>query len=793
MNWTGGRLQQSRRPKGGVSAQQKTYFAKARAKLYNGDRSRPPIDLSLFGSVVTDQKHTRLASIPASESEDASKYCSAKQKASWGPRKLSPATLKGFPEKYSSENEAQENTCRKHGAKRPAAFLMAQTSKKMKLEPSPSRGKREENYLHNESISIEHKRQELLKRRDWLSSGRVQSLPIQIPVERKQRKVARRRKLTEDDLIRLGQQRRERPKQGLNASGPSPCHLYPHHDTISIRHGTQIHGSQMTQLQVPLPEKELFSHPIVRSEEMLLDSSPESTRLRVSRVCEPQRSTLGCSSILPPTHGDGLIVKQEDQDLPPRHHHNAQSSFPPFQTQSWDNKIAQAVHLEHSPISSRKGRSTSQSEPTTQDTFIKRQSHCSKANVPTREEALAVPLLSERIDRSASIQLPSPTFAGQEWHERCNNTGARNRLDFTDIEEQHNGKAAEEWTLGDRIADDAISDAKPQDQLILPGRVKERHYGLNLVKDDNTSTAGEIKAEYGARPTSVGIREQSSAPELQVIAIRHGTQTEKPSTLRGPSPQAQSLDEQNEAWYKFIFGDLVSCKPITNQEKRSDPNFANPWASESSPFPLLPRASLSSTTSPPKSMAVQVPSSPLKTASRESDARATLLSPTLKSEAGSSTVDSVVLLPVSESDNSIQSNQAVKGTQSENNIIKTRKRDESQERFGIYERAPGTAARRKESVVFTKPARYEGIDSTCGVAGSSASKQSKRNTNYVTEGKIGRRSEVKRRKRGVAAKGNREYASNAASGLRAASNLKGGRSREARRNENREDEEEIKD
>ena len=48
MNWTGGRLQQSRRSGTAITAKQRAYFARARARLLNGDNSASPPQFSLL-------------------------------------------------------------------------------------------------------------------------------------------------------------------------------------------------------------------------------------------------------------------------------------------------------------------------------------------------------------------------------------------------------------------------------------------------------------------------------------------------------------------------------------------------------------------------------------------------------------------------------------------------------------------------------------------------------------------------------------------------------------------------
>ena len=48
MNWTGGRLQQSRRSRSAVNAKQQAHFARARARLQNGHMAPPPPRLSIL-------------------------------------------------------------------------------------------------------------------------------------------------------------------------------------------------------------------------------------------------------------------------------------------------------------------------------------------------------------------------------------------------------------------------------------------------------------------------------------------------------------------------------------------------------------------------------------------------------------------------------------------------------------------------------------------------------------------------------------------------------------------------
>ena len=817
MNWTGGRLQQSRRPKGGISAQQKAYFAKAKARLHDADGSRPPIDLSFFGTVAADRRITSLASISASGSGDSRKDCTVEQRGNWVPRKLDPATLGSRPENNHSNiylgseirarcapnrYGAREDFRRSLGSKRPTAFRPAQASKRTKREPSTtlSEGKQDESSSCNESITIERKRQELLKRRDWLSSGRVQPLQASLLVKQKQRKVARRRKLTEDDLVRLGQQRRKHPKQGLNAIDSSPHHLCPPQDAVSIRHGTQIHGSQMTQLQVPLPEIRSPSRLVERSEEMLLDSTPDSARARISSVCGPHLSTQ-YSSPYPPTHRHTLTLQQKDQNVLLRCPDNATASTL-LETKGWDNTIAQGPHSgnNHSPASLHARTSAIRREVTTQDMHINGQLRHSSVILPMADEP-------ESNFRSASQRRTPTTFACQEVCGIRDDIGTSNNLaNSYDIEERGSGNAVRERTIGTQTADDSKLNFKenaklgkerqatPEDELHSiqnsPNTIRKGPHALDVMQDDIKLTPGE-KVEPTHRVISNDKEEGSPAYKLPVIVTRESIQTKRHPVLHDPSDHGQSVDEQNEAWYRFIFGDLGSCKPTIHQDKRSKAPPTDLWDIGSLSSPLHPRLPPSSTPSPIKSTAVQVASSPLGMTSQVSVVGATLGSPNAEFKAGSSTVDSVALLPVSESEKSMQSNRAVKGTQSEKSNIENKGRDESKERLEISEEASDAGAKRKERVVFTKPVRYEGREGTCSSSSSPAMRKWNRSANYVTEWKIGKRAKVKRRRRIASARG--ESASTVASGGRVGSTVESGRLRQARRNGNDEEEDEIED
>ena len=817
MNWTGGRLQQSRRPKGGISAQQKAYFAKAIAKLYDAGSSRPPIDLSFFGNVAVDRRATPLPSISASESGDSSENFEVKQRGSWGPRKLSPAILSSRPDHSklhrelktharcaSIEYRAQEGSRRSLGSKRTIALRAAQASKRVKREPSPTptQGAQHQTSPDSDRDAIERKRQELLERKDWLSSGRVRTLQARLPVKQKQRKVARRRKLTEDDLMRLGQQRRKHPKQCLKALDSSPHHLCPLQDAVSIRYGTQIHGSQMTQLQVPLPETKSPSRLVERSEEMLLDSSPDSARARISQVCKPQPCNL-YSSPYHPTHRNALVLQQKDQDVLLRHPDNVIASTL-FEIKGRDDKVVQDPYSEHnhSPIRSHARTSTVQREVRAQDMPLEAQLYHHDVSVPVADDP-------KRDSSSASPRRTSTTFGCQDVYEIHHATGTGNNITGS-IDNVERGKenVGRERTLGTQTADDsnlnfkedarsepaereAALDAGLHDLQTFHNTIKEGQHGLDMVQNGIKLTSGE-KVESIHRAISDDKEEGPPAPKSPVIATRHNTLTERHPVFYDPSDQGQSVDEQHEAWYKFIFGDLISCKPTTNQDERSQHTPTDVWDIGSLSSPLLPRLPPFSTPSPTKSTAVQVPSSSLGMTSQVSVAQATLGSPNAESKARSSSVDSVALLPVSESEKSMQSNRAVKGTQSEDSNIETQGRDESKECLEVREEASEAGSKgEKKRVVFTKPVRYEGRDGTCSKSGSPANGDRNRSASYVTEWRFGKRDKVKRRRKVATAKG--ESASDAASGGRVGSDVEGGRLRQARRDGNGEEEDEVED
>ena len=225
MNWTGGRLQQSKRHGGPVNAKQKAYFAKARSKLQDRPR-RGPLQLSIFGNVELKR-----------DSEVRSKSSDTTQ---------SVTGTKHTPVQY--ENDAR--VAKRH---------------------------------FQGTDDLEMRRKDLLKRSDWLGLEPTRPFTMAFPADRKRARVGRRRRLNTDDLARWEKQHHEKVKRRHGSSRQSLqsaeriIYAPGQGERVSVRFGTSIHGSQWTQLPGTQPRTGPDATPDRQaSDEMLFDSSTPS-------------------------------------------------------------------------------------------------------------------------------------------------------------------------------------------------------------------------------------------------------------------------------------------------------------------------------------------------------------------------------------------------------------------------------------------------------------------------------------------------------------------------------------
>ena len=260
MNWTGGRLQQARRAKAGISAQQKAYFARARARLGNERVSRLPLDFLPFSSNATVQisENKDTKGIGLKEREDVTssglqKSGDIMMQTPQRSRKRAQMNEVNLQERVHNTRLVRVEACQSLSKRRSHVVLspLSERKRKQYRRIRSNRSNRDETTSQSERAAIEKKRLELLKRADWLTPVSRKPLNIQFPRRKEREKVARRRKLNREDLERLRWRCRDQPKK-ISSSPKGLIHSLG--DSISVRHGTEIHRTQRTQNPISISE-----------------------------------------------------------------------------------------------------------------------------------------------------------------------------------------------------------------------------------------------------------------------------------------------------------------------------------------------------------------------------------------------------------------------------------------------------------------------------------------------------------------------------------------------------------
>ncbi|KAI4135684.1 MAG: hypothetical protein LQ347_000454 [Umbilicaria vellea] len=249
MNWTGGRLQRSRHTGTSLYALQKTHFARVRTRLQNGPPTRPPLEFPVF--IIAEDEGQALpvrGSLLASEASKhrtqrtLDKYHNTAPLAKPIKRRRSHDTAKAI-EFHGQRRRSPLSSHIDHHIRHPQAVTTTKGSGSTSLY-----SKRE---AHRPERSLEAKRRELLQRQDWVGAAISKPLKMDFVEDKNHERIGKRRRLREDEHDgRRGMGFRtlvtaidKRAK--MDDKRPPPHHLP--HDTISVRMGTSIPGSQRTR------------------------------------------------------------------------------------------------------------------------------------------------------------------------------------------------------------------------------------------------------------------------------------------------------------------------------------------------------------------------------------------------------------------------------------------------------------------------------------------------------------------------------------------------------------------
>jgi hypothetical protein len=248
MNWTGGRLHQSKREKSGFTAQQRSYFTKTRNRLLKGYQNETAIDFRLFQKPNQEKRNPKVQNSPACMTRNFS--LTRHNMFNTVPTKLrqhdSTSSAISFSENYNDSEKQQP---------------IQQTRLQSVKDPR-----------NEESYELETKRLKLLQRTNWLNPLDVEPLKLK-PQKYGRNLIARRRRLDEDDIARIGTTIKPNHRNKVGPVSPTRLNAL-RQSQISIRHGSKIHTTQQIQAH---PYRQNNQPRQSQAEEMLLDSSQNST------------------------------------------------------------------------------------------------------------------------------------------------------------------------------------------------------------------------------------------------------------------------------------------------------------------------------------------------------------------------------------------------------------------------------------------------------------------------------------------------------------------------------------
>jgi hypothetical protein len=240
MNWTGGRLQRSRRAGNNLTAKQKAYFANAHTRLRN--------------AYVTEWPQKGVALVHARRNQDDNGL----PQPDYGQRRLDEfenvaplvRRLHGMKDRKTPQLSRTED--RKEDDAQHYNAMGHAVSSDHQRGYSARRG---------ETSPIEDlktQRKHLLRRRDWLGLAPLKPPEIKFPSQQDRKLVGRRRQLRRRELSGLDRDhKRVEPNlvqekfQKDDAARQIP--RIEHRDDISVRIGSGIHGSQRTTQPALLP------------------------------------------------------------------------------------------------------------------------------------------------------------------------------------------------------------------------------------------------------------------------------------------------------------------------------------------------------------------------------------------------------------------------------------------------------------------------------------------------------------------------------------------------------------
>ena len=290
MNWTGGRLQTSRHTGTSLSALQKAHFAKARTRLQNGPPTTSPLNFPVF-EIAKDEGQglPKYASLLAPEVRKIRTQRTLEEYHNTAPLAKRLTSIRRRSHDYARPFQPHGQRHRSRISSHSHTLTRHPRTVTAKIESNPNclYGMAQE---HSPEQSLEAKRRELLQRQDWVGAAVSKLLKMEFLEDKKCDRIGKRRRLREDENEFCRGLRYRTPvpatdeRANIDSRRLPPCHH--RHDTISVRVGTSIHGSQRTCERRDLTSQQSGQSDL--SDSMLLDAKEVTRRHHhCSRVPTP--------------------------------------------------------------------------------------------------------------------------------------------------------------------------------------------------------------------------------------------------------------------------------------------------------------------------------------------------------------------------------------------------------------------------------------------------------------------------------------------------------------------------
>lgn len=268
-------MQRSRHAGTSLSALQKNHFAKARTRLQSGPPTASPCKFPVF-EIAKDQGQ----GLPGYESPLASEVRKNRTRSTPEDYHNTAPIAKRLKSIKRRRSDDKTRPLQSHGQRHGSRISSHNDNLARHLRAVTTKIDSDPNGLygitqgHSGEQSLEAKRRELLQRQDWVGARILKPLKMELVEDDNGERIGKRRRLKEYEyeLHRGMRYRTPVPANNERAQVDSrrPPPYYLHHDAISVRVGTSIHGSQRTREEKDL--KTQRSRQSDFSDPMLLDA-----------------------------------------------------------------------------------------------------------------------------------------------------------------------------------------------------------------------------------------------------------------------------------------------------------------------------------------------------------------------------------------------------------------------------------------------------------------------------------------------------------------------------------------